>query len=380
MTTPLRPPPLGRMQRGTDHMAGLVQALLPGAVGFALLGVVIAFALASLGVGRPAPAELVARANDALRAGAFPEAALWAQRAVQAAPAHLGARMCLLEASAALGRTAAVAELLGSLAPTDRPVHAPAHLLRARWQLASDDASLTALDEAARSIDRALEAAARDADPRIAEPARALRAAVHGRRASLHRHGANRDPKRWSREVIAGLIEAPDDLALTDELIAGFHDWRFLPGFIENLDARLRSAGLTGPACLLGGIDALLLGRPETAYARFRQAHDDSPGNPVVANNVAAILGTRGVDADPQAALTVIDTVLARHPQQPAFLDTRGRILLRLGRPAEAVATFDQLLHLRPGDPATHHALAEAWARLGNPARAEFHRRSATSP
>jgi hypothetical protein len=58
------------------------------------------------------------------------------------------------------------------------------------------------------------------------------------------------------------------------------------------------------------------------------------------------------------------------------FLDTKGQILLRLGRVDEAVVVLESALKGVP-DRGTHGALAEAYSRLDKTELAASHRRLA---
>lgn len=378
---PLPGPTTGDLPPGIVPRASRwLRAAAPWCVPALTAVVASAMMLAGLGIGRPGARELVHRASAALERGHLTEAILWAERAVVLEPQHHEARILLLEAGVALGREETVARQLEVLAPAARAGYAPAHLLAARRQLTHGmETSTDVLLEVGRHLRLAREAASGWTGPRVTavrDEIIALGAIIDTRTTRRLRESDGGQPGDWTVSIAAALGTAPADLGLTDELIAGFHQWRCLPGFVERLQARLRAQGLAGAAGLLDGIEAELRGQTEVASTHFRQAHALLAVNPVIANNFAATLGTRAIGADPVAALQVIDVVLARHPLQPAFLDTRGRILLRLGRNAEAVASFNEGLRLRPAAD-THLALAEAWTRLGDHRRAQQHRRAA---
>lgn len=363
------------------HGIGRLRAAAPWSLPTLTALVATAMVLAGLGIGRPGARELVHRAWASMQHGHLTEAILWAERAVALEPHNREARIVLLEAGAALGREETVARQLEVLAPTGHAGYAPAHLLAARLRLADgSDTSTDALIEVGKHLTLAREAAIGSTGARavaIRDEIVALGAIIDTRTARDLRESDGGRPAEWISSITAALGTAPADLGLTDELIAGFHHWRGLPGFVEKLQARLHAQGPAGAAGLLDGIEASLRGRDDEACAHFRNAHARLPVNPVIANNLAATLGTRASGADPAAALAVIEPVLARHPRQPAFLDTRGRILLRLDRNTEAVEVFTEVLRLCPAADA-HLALAEAFTRLGDTARAEHHRRAAS--
>jgi predicted Zn-dependent protease len=61
-------------------------------------------------------------------------------------------------------------------------------------------------------------------------------------------------------------------------------------------------------------------------------------------------------------------------PDQPAVYDTRGKILLRLGRTLEAIADFERGLSDRQNPEKVHEHLAKAWEQAGNSQKAAIHR------
>jgi tetratricopeptide (TPR) repeat protein len=96
--------------------------------------------------------------------------------------------------------------------------------------------------------------------------------------------------------------------------------------------------------------DAALAGRG-TAYlskndagkaiADFNVAEAINPTNPIMFRG-------RGMLALLEDALSVCDEAVAKGPRVPAFLDSRGFVLLRLGRYNESIAAYDAALALRP--------------------------------
>lgn len=206
------------------------------------------------------------------------------------------------------------------------------------------------------------------------EPAlKALQSAtiVHG--AKGLRAGGSHDSERWLGLVLRGLVALPEDLGLTTELIEGADQWLSQPGFSGRMHRRLRDAGLEAYLQLFAAIGELQRNQVAEASDRFRSAWELIPGNPVLANNHAALLATRPQDANPAGALEIIEGVLASHPTVPSFLDTKGQILLQLGRPEEAVVVLEAALKGAP-DRGTHATLAKAYARLGQTERAASHR------
>jgi tetratricopeptide (TPR) repeat protein len=123
------------------------------------------------------------------------------------------------------------------------------------------------------------------------------------------------------------------------------------------------------------------------ALATRAQSHDDLPkcrqhleqafaANPnltIVANNLAWVL-MHEEKPDLDAALNLIDGVIAKSPREAYFHDTRGEVLLKMGRLQEAVAEFEKALSLNPKLPLVHDHLAEVYERLNEPGLVERHR------
>jgi Flp pilus assembly protein TadD len=162
-------------------------------------------------------------------------------------------------------------------------------------------------------------------------------------------------------------------MGLTTELLERAAFGRAQPGFTERTTLRLRESGLSAHLELLFGVACLQKNRPGEASRHFKEAWELLPGNPVLANNHAVMLGAGPGDADRAAALAIIEGVLASHPEVPTFLDTKGQILLALRRPEEAALILEAALKQAPA-PATHLALAEAYSRLGRTDLADLHR------
>ena len=114
------------------------------------------------------------------------------------------------------------------------------------------------------------------------------------------------------------------------------------------------------------------------ALFHFERALRLDPSLAIAANNLAFLLADRAAgpdDPDLTRALALVDGVLARFPDQPNLLDTRGGILLKLGRPADALDALEVAL-ARSSDPSPglHRNLAAAYAALGRPELAARHR------
>lgn len=71
-----------------------------------------------------------------------------------------------------------------------------------------------------------------------------------------------------------------------------------------------------------------------------------------------------------ESALADCTQALALAPKNASFLDSKGLVLLRLGRTDDAIAVYDAALALRPDLAGSHFGRGIAWKRKADPARA----------
>lgn len=121
----------------------------------------------------------------------------------------------------------------------------------------------------------------------------------------------------------------------------------------------------------------LLLGRG-IAYARsgdLARAEKDftaARGNVTDAagfNNMCWSKATAGVALE--SALADCNAALAKSPENPGFLDSRGLVLLRLGRIEDSLHDYDKALTKNPSLPSSLFGRAVAWARKGDQAKSD---------
>lgn len=106
-------------------------------------------------------------------------------------------------------------------------------------------------------------------------------------------------------------------------------------------------------------------GNTDAARRHLETAWRLAPRIPAIANDRAMDLATR--DAGSLAtSLALVEDVLRDYPDQPAFRDTRGQILLRLGRPREALGDLEFALARLPDNPETREAQVAARAALAS--------------
>jgi tetratricopeptide (TPR) repeat protein len=82
--------------------------------------------------------------------------------------------------------------------------------------------------------------------------------------------------------------------------------------------------------------------RADKEFAALRGKYSD----PSILNNMCWALATEGVALD--TALSACESAVTQRPEESAFQDSRGFVLLRLGRYADAVTAYDASLKLIP--------------------------------
>ncbi len=132
------------------------------------------------------------------------------------------------------------------------------------------------------------------------------------------------------------------------------------------------------------GTVAFEIGDHKTAQVHWEAAMKMSPQTPVIANNLAWLI-YRTEPTKLAKALEMANYAVKSAPQNKNFLDTRGRILLKMATitppPADADAKLKQaLVDLEaallqsPNGEDLHRALAEVYDALGVESMAREHR------
>ena len=180
--------------------------------------------------------------------------------------------------------------------------------------------------------------------------------------------------------VQQGLECEPKNVRLLRLLIALGHLQGPAANRVRDTLANLLAEG--GSSALLHfilGSDAWQQGEKEQAKKHFALAYELAPNLPVVANNMALMLAL-GSSPDLPQALALIQPLEDKFPDQPHFRDTRGQILVKLGRWQEAVKDLELALPQLRDKAATHAALAQAYRNLGMPKLEADHERLAKEP
>ena len=108
----------------------------------------------------------------------------------------------------------------------------------------------------------------------------------------------------------------------------------------------------------------------------YELAHDASPETPVTLNNLAYTI-SRSKNPDLERALSLINQAIELDASVPDFFDTRGEILMRMGRWPQAITDLEAALRKLPGRAAIHRKLSVCYAAAGDSELAALHGRRA---
>jgi Flp pilus assembly protein TadD len=147
----------------------------------------------------------------------------------------------------------------------------------------------------------------------------------------------------------------------------------------ETLDRMLAQGQSAAILHFALGVDCWGRGQSEMARNHFALSYEAAPQMPDIANNMAMILAV-GDPPDLPRALAIIQSVLEKLPNNPNFRQTRGIILVKLGRWQEAVPDLEYALPLLASKRSTHEALAQAYTGLGLTELASRHQQLAQNP
>lgn len=113
------------------------------------------------------------------------------------------------------------------------------------------------------------------------------------------------------------------------------------------------------------GTLALLEGRSTEAEIHLKQAAKHGTQLPVTLNNLAMAIYHQPT-GDLEQALALADGAISQLPDHPYLHDTRGRILLRLGRFEEAIGSLEKGLAAPELQASLYANLATAYRKLGD--------------
>lgn len=126
--------------------------------------------------------------------------------------------------------------------------------------------------------------------------------------------------------------------------------------------------GLKAPAHYALGMEAWAKGRPADARTHWSAGYGLNPEMTLLANNYASCL-IASFPPEPIKALAVIDGAVARSKADPRLRLTRGQVLAKLGRWADALAELERARKAGLKGEELRKALDEAVARAGGPGR-----------
>jgi tetratricopeptide (TPR) repeat protein len=124
------------------------------------------------------------------------------------------------------------------------------------------------------------------------------------------------------------------------------------------------------------GVDAWAHGQVSEARLHWERANQLAPDMPAIANNLAWLL-SQSAPPDLPRALQLADMAVEKSPREMNFRDTRGHILMKMGRWKEALADLEAALPGTPNPVEMHLSLAEVYQHLDAPAMAAEHQRLA---
>jgi tetratricopeptide (TPR) repeat protein len=121
---------------------------------------------------------------------------------------------------------------------------------------------------------------------------------------------------------------------------------------------------------------AVLAGRIPEAEEWLNQVLDEFPQDPGASNDLGYLWAERNQHL--HRALRMTQTAVAAEPENPAFRDSLGWVLYRLGRTGEAIAELQRAAALLPDGEVLDH-LGDAYHSAGRPADAQNARRKAAA-
>jgi tetratricopeptide (TPR) repeat protein len=164
--------------------------------------------------------------------------------------------------------------------------------------------------------------------------------------------------------------------ALEPQLIAMFAGRKTSPAVAAMFDKLIASSETPTPLIAAMGTAAAMSKEIELARTLLARVVEADPKHAAAWNNFAWAL-TQEPNKDLNKALDAVNRALELSPQEFRFRETRGQIMVGLGRWQEAVDDLEFALNGMPDMPAIHVSLAAAYEKLGQTELAEIHRQQA---
>jgi len=114
---------------------------------------------------------------------------------------------------------------------------------------------------------------------------------------------------------------------------------------VATVEAAINITGATPELLVLRGVAHAKSGEATLAANDFDDARAQS-STPGELNNLCWTLGTENIALE--TALSACDAAVTRAPRNPAIIDSRGFVLLRLGQYDAAIAAYDDALRIQP--------------------------------
>ncbi|MES1200048.1 MAG: tetratricopeptide repeat protein [Pseudomonadota bacterium] len=151
-----------------------------------------------------------------------------------------------------------------------------------------------------------------------------------------------------------------DALQMKADLLDDQHDYQ---GAIVALNQAIQGAPNNSHLLTLRGVDYVRTNRQTLADADFAAARSHASTASAL-NDLCWTKATAGVAL--QAALADCDAALTQSPDSAAIIDSRGLVLLRLGRLDDAIAAYDRALSIAPRLPTSLYGRGLAWRQKGD--------------
>ena len=114
------------------------------------------------------------------------------------------------------------------------------------------------------------------------------------------------------------------------------------------------------------------MGQPEKAKEFLQRAVKKNPNNAIAWNNYAWLVA-EDPNGNMEDALAAVNKALDLSPNEFRFRETRGQVLVRLGRWQSAVDDLEFAANGMPDSADIHRALAKAYDALGDKQLARVH-------
>ncbi|QDT03483.1 Tetratricopeptide repeat protein [Rubripirellula lacrimiformis] len=139
----------------------------------------------------------------------------------------------------------------------------------------------------------------------------------------------------------------------------------------------LVSGSSPGIAHFIRGTAALMKGDVDRAQTSLELAAKELPNSGAILNNLAVAISTKD-EGNLERALQISEQAIRQTPNAtPHFYETRGQILLRLGRPKDAIPDLERAVSVPSLAKNAHLSLAKCYEAIGDDEIAKLHTEAA---